>query len=190
MSVAAVILAAGDSSRLGTPKQLVKYQGRSLLRRAAESACSSRAETVIAVLGFTAAAMQGELAGLRVRVTENLLWREGIGSSIRCAVSALPPGSDGVLLIVCDQPRLTSGHLDALINVFGAAPERPVASGYGGASGVPALFPRALFAELLTLEGDRGAQRVLRAHAKDLVTLPWPDGEFDVDTAGDIAAHV
>jgi molybdenum cofactor cytidylyltransferase len=190
VSVTAVILAAGDSTRLGKPKQLVQYEGRSLLRRAAGTACSSRADTVMVVLGFSAPEMQAELAGLRVRVTENPLWREGIGSSIRCAVNALPPDSEGVLLTVCDQPRLTSGHLDALIDAFRKARERPVASGYGGASGVPALFPRTLFGDLLLLGGDRGAQGVLRAHAKDLVTLPWPDGEFDVDTAGDIAAHL
>jgi molybdenum cofactor cytidylyltransferase len=92
--------------------------------------------------------------------------------------------------MVCDQVRLTAGHLNALIDAFGRTPDRPVASAYSGSAGVPALFPRALFGELLLLKGDRGAKRVLLAHAEELVTLPWPDGTLDVDTAGDVSAHL
>ena len=190
MSVTAVILAAGDSSRLGKPKQLLEYRGRSLLRHAAEAACASHASEVIAVLGFNAPQMLAELAGLRLRTSENLLWREGIASSIRRGVASLRPESEGALLIVCDQPGLTAGHLDALIDAFTRTPDRPVASGYGGAAGVPALFPRALFGELFLLTGDRGAQRILRAHEAELVTLPWPDGVFDVDTPEDMSGRL
>ena len=190
MNVTAVILAAGGSSRLGSPKQLVQFQGRSLLRRAAETACASRAGEILAVLGFDATVMRRELDGLPVRVLENPLWREGIGSSIRHAITSVSPESGGILLMLCDQPRLTAGHLDALIDAFGRTPDRSVASAYGGSAGVPALFPRALFGELLLLKGDRGAKRVLLAHADELVTLPWPDGALDVDTAPDVSAHL
>ncbi len=190
MNITAVILAAGGSSRLGRPKQLVQFHGQSLLRRAAETACGSRADEVLTVLGRDAPGMRSDLDGLRVRVLENPLWRDGIGSSIRHAIASLSPASDGALLMVCDQPRLTVGHLNALIDAFGRAPERPVASAYGGSAGVPALFPRTLFGELLLLKGDRGAKRVLLAHAEELVTLPWPDGTLDVDTAPDVSAHL
>jgi molybdenum cofactor cytidylyltransferase len=190
VNVALVILAAGDSSRLGRPKQLIGIQGTSLLRRAAVTACASQAADVITVLGYDAPAMLGELDGLRVRVLENPDWREGISSSIRAALAVLPPATDGVLFVTCDQPRLTSGHLNALIDAFARAPDRPVASGYGGTAGVPALFPRALFGELLLLHGDRGAQRVALDHSRELVVIQWPDGIFDVDTAPDVSAHL
>lgn len=190
MNVAAVILAAGDSSRLGRPKQLIRVEGMSLLRRAAVIACASHAAEVIALLGHDPTAMRRELDGLRVRVLENPEWHEGISSSIRAAVRGLPPASDGVLFLTCDQPRLTGEHLDALMGAFARSPGSPVASGYGGTAGVPALFPRALFGELLLLDGDRGAQRVALAHERELVVIPWPDGSFDVDTAPDLSAHL
>jgi molybdenum cofactor cytidylyltransferase len=190
VNVTAVILAAGGSSRLGRPKQLVQFRGLSLLRRAAETACASRADEVVAVLGHDAPGMRSDIEGLRVRVLENPLWRDGISSSIRRAITSISPESDGALLMVCDQLRLTVSHLDALIDAFGRAPDRPVASAYGESAGVPALFPRALFGELLLLKGDRGAKRVLLAHREILVTLPWPDGRLDVDTAPDVPTHL
>jgi len=190
VNIPAVILAAGSSSRLGTPKQFVQFQGRSLIRLTAEAACNSRAAEVIAVVGFHAPEMRAALEGLSVRVLENLLWREGICSSIRHGIASLPPDSDGALLMVCDQPRLTAGHLNALIDAFLTRPQRAVASAYGGSAGVPAIFPRALFGELLLLRGDTGAKRVLLAHTRDLITLPWPDGAFDVDSAEDVSAHL
>ena len=190
MNVALVILAAGDSSRLGRPKQLVRVLGTTLLRRAAVTACASRAADVIAVFGYDSRVMHAELEGLRARVLENPDWREGISSSVRAAVRGLLPVTDGVLFVTCDQPRLTVDHLNALIDAFERAPDSPVASGYGGTAGVPVLFPRALFGELLSLEGDRGAQRVALAHERDLVVIPWPDGTFDVDTPPDVSAHL
>jgi molybdenum cofactor cytidylyltransferase len=190
VNVTAVILAAGSSSRLGTPKQLLTFEGTSLLHRAALAASGSRAGEIIVLLGFDAPAMMKELEGLRVRTVENTLWPEGIGSSIRRAVSGLGPGCDGVLILLCDQPRLTAAHLDALIEAFSLRPDRPAASVYAGSAGVPALFPRAMFGELLSLTGDSGANRVLAACGNDLSLLPWPDGEYDVDTAPDVPSHL
>jgi molybdenum cofactor cytidylyltransferase len=190
VNVAAVILAAGSSSRLGTPKQLLQFEGTSLLRRAALAASGSRAAEVIVLLGSDASAMMKELKGLRVRTVKNSLWREGIGSSIRRAVSALGSGCDGVLILLCDQPRLTSAHLDSLLDAFALRPDRPAASKYGGVAGVPALFPRAMFGELLSLTGDSGAKRVLAACGDNLSLLPWPDGAYDVDTATDVFSHL
>ena len=190
MNVAAVLLAAGASARLGSPKQLLQFHGESLLRRTVGTLNASRAAEVVVVLGFNAPDMHGEIAGLPARVLVNPLWREGIGSSIRHGISSLPPETDGALIVVCDQPRLTAEHLDALIDAFAHTPDRPIASGYGGSAGVPALFPRMLFPELLLLNGDRGAKSVLRAHGDRLITLAWPDGTFDVDSAHDIFSHL
>jgi molybdenum cofactor cytidylyltransferase len=190
VNVTAVLLAAGASSRLGEPKQLLKSKGLSLLRHAAVTACASRASEVIIVLGYEAPRMRSELAGLPVLVLENPLWREGISSSIRLAVSSLSADSEGVLLMVCDQPRLSSLHLNALIDAFDRSAGRPVASAYRGSTGVPALFPRRLFTELLLLGGDRGAKGVLYTHAEELITIQWADGALDVDTDADVSAHL
>jgi molybdenum cofactor cytidylyltransferase len=190
MSIAAVLLAAGASTRLGSPKQLVHIQGESLLRRTVGMLSASRAGEVIVVLGFSAPEMQAEIADLPARVLVNPLWREGIASSVRHAIGSLSAEAGGALIAVCDQPRLTPVHLDALIDAFTHGAERPVASGYGGSAGVPALFPRALFGELLRLHGNRGAKSVLAAHADELITIAWPDGAFDVDSAPDLLSHL
>jgi len=190
VNATAVILAAGSSSRLGTPKQLLQSDGTTLLRRTALAACSSRAGEIIAVLGYDAQAMTKELQGLRVRTVENSHWREGIGSSIRCAVGALGDGCDCVLLMLCDQTKLTHAHLDTLIDTFARRPDHPAASVYAGSPGVPALFPRAMFGELLSLRGDSGAKRVLMACGTDLSLIPWPDGVYDVDTMPDVSLHL
>ena len=186
MNVTAVILAAGGSARMGRPKQLIPFRGQTLLRRAAEAACASRASEVISVLGYEPALMRRELDCLRVRVQENPLWKEGIASSIRCALGVLDPACEGALIVVCDQPALSAAHLDALIEACTGAPGRAGASAYGGSVGVPALFPRALFADLLRLEGDRGAQRVLIARRESLLEVPWPEGAIDIDTPEDV----
>jgi molybdenum cofactor cytidylyltransferase len=188
--VTAVILAAGGSSRLGTPKQLLLVRGRSLLRRAAETACASRAGDVIVVLGADASRMRGELQGLRVRVIENPSWREGISSSIRSAVSSLQATTDAVLLMLCDQPRLTSAHVDMLIGASERSPGCPVASFYGGSAGVPAIFPRTMFGDLLLLEGETGAKGLLRKHSDILLTIPFPGGTIDVDAASDVPGEL
>ena len=190
MNVAAVLLAAGASTRLGSPKQLVHIQGESLLRRTVGTLNATRAAEVFVVLGFHAPDMQAEIAGLSARVLVNPLWREGIASSIRRAIASLPAEAEAALFVVCDQPRLTAGHLDALIDAFAHGAKGPVASGYGDSAGVPALFPRALFPELLLLTGDRGAKSVLTTHGGDLITIAWPDGAFDVDSAPDITSHL
>ena len=190
MNAALVILAGGDSRRLGRPKQLVTIAGETLLHHVAREACASAAADVIVVLGFALETMGGELRALRARTVDNTLWREGIASSVRAGVGAVSPAADGVLLCVCDQPRISAAHIDALIAAAEAAPGRAVASFYGGAPGVPAWFPRSLFGDLLALTGDTGAKRVLGAQGPRLVTIAWPAGALDVDTAEDVSAAV
>ncbi|HUI10787.1 MAG TPA: nucleotidyltransferase family protein [Bacteroidota bacterium] len=190
MNAALVILAAGDSRRLGTPKQLVRIAGRTLLRHAALEACASTARDVIVVLGSEAPRMREELRGLRSRVVENSAWREGIASSIHAGCDAVDASADGVLIALCDQPHISAAHIDALIRAGESSPASAVASFYGGSPGVPAWFPRALFGDLLALRGDRGAKQVLAAPGGRLVTIAWPAGLLDIDTAEDIPAAV
>ena len=179
--IAAAILAAGESRRLGRPKQLLPFRGTTLLRAIACEACISACDRVAVVVGAHAASVAGTVQGLPVAVVPNVLWQEGMAASIRCAVAwAVRGGSDALALLVCDQPALNAAHLDRLVAEY-RVHRHPIASRYAGALGVPAVFGAAEFPQLFALSGDIGARRVLaatRPHAVD-----WPDGACDVDTA-------
>jgi CTP:molybdopterin cytidylyltransferase MocA len=184
--VGCAVLAAGCSARLGQPKQLVVVEGETLVRRAVSAACASVCVDVIAILGAYASLVQAELAGSRAQVVLSH-WRNGIGASIRAAAQwSLAHAHDALVLAVCDQPRLTHEHLDALVNTWlASSPESSVASAYSEILGVPALFPRSRFHELTALDPSRGASALLRG-APNVVQVAWPDGAFDVDTASDL----
>jgi molybdenum cofactor cytidylyltransferase len=187
--IAAVVLAAGESSRLGRPKQALPHRGRSLLRHTVECAVAAGCDPVLVVLGARAGELGAELDGTPARTVTNEDWREGIGSSVRAGVAAVErerPDARAVLLLVCDQPRLTPQVLRRLLERFRAAGPRIVACEYAGTVGVPALFERALFPELLELSGPTGAKPLLRTHAEEVVRLAWPDGDVDVDRPGDL----
>jgi len=179
--VACAVLAAGASRRLGHPKQLTMHRGEPLVRLAAQCACDSRAAHAAVVVGAHAGSVRAALGTLPIAVAANPDWGQGMGSSIRVAASwAEQHGSDALLLVLCDQPRLSAGHLDRLIAEFECS-GLPVASHYAHKSAVPALFPRWLFGALETLVGDRGASRLLN-DGRPVRRVSWADGEFDVDT--------
>ena len=179
--VAIVILAAGESARMGQPKQLLQYAGKSLIRRAVETALGAHAVPVFVVLGAHEAAIRTEVAELPVAVVVNTDWSEGMASSIRSGLQALPEVS-AALFILCDQPRLTSAFLLNLISPHQQTGQPIVASEYGDSLGVPALFHQSLFAELLQLRGAQGAKKVIQAHPNDVLGIPFEGGEVDVDT--------
>ena len=178
-TIPAIILAAGASRRLGRPKQLVLHQGETLLRRAvaAASACAP----VVVVTGCGSEAMAAELAGLGVEVVFNPRWEEGMASSIRAGVKALPPGVPGALFLVCDQPAVDAALVAKLLAAWKG---EPVACAYGGVRGIPAILPARVFPGLLALEGDRGARGFLQG--EDVVEVPFEQGAWDVDEPGDL----
>lgn len=184
--VGCAVLAAGCSARLGHPKQLVVFEGETLVRRAVSAACASCCDHVVAVLGAHAPLVEKELAGTRAGVVVSQ-WQAGVGASIRAAASwSMGLGHDALLLAVCDQPWLTHEHLDALVYAWVVSPaETSVASAYASVLGVPAVFPRSRYPELLSLEPSRGASALLRGVA-GVARVSWPDGAFDVDVAGDV----
>lgn len=190
MTTAAVIMAAGGSSRMGSLKQLIQIHGRSLLRCAAEAACAAQVEDVVIVLGHEAARLRGELRGLRARVVENAAWQTGMRSSLQAGIRALAPETQAALFMVCDQPHVTTEHLNALIDALPASGLDPVASGYSGTVGVPAIIPRTYFADLLALPGETGAKSFLLAHAARIKIVPFPGGEADIDTPADLASFL
>lgn len=193
-AIGLVILAAGGSRRLGTPKQLLSYEGTSLLRRAAETAVASSCRPIVVVLGASAAQCLPELNDLPVSTVENAQWSEGMGSSIRLGLIAVqtqsPEPLDAVVLMLCDQPLLTAVTLEALVAEYRSTACRLAASEYGEDCGVPALFDCSLFPELLRLDGAQGAKQILRRYPAETHRISFADGAVDIDTRRDCEQFV
>ena len=187
--IAVVILAAGSSSRLGRPKQLLPMHGSTLLRVIAREACAATDDGVAVVLGASAQAIAPTLGSLPLTILDNPAWMEGMASSIRVAIAwAQRSACDGCALLVGDQPQLTAGHLARLFTGYRTT-GGIVASRYGDVVGVPAVFDRGWFTSLAALHGTRGAQQVIRsADASAITAIDWPDGAMDLDTDDDGAA--
>ncbi|MEC4814280.1 MAG: nucleotidyltransferase family protein [Scytonema sp. PMC 1069.18] len=180
-----ILLAAGASTRMGTPKQLLQYQQQSLLRHMVEVAVASVCNPIVVVLGAYADRIRPEAELYNVRIVENHRWSEGMGTSIRCGMEALHDDVEAVVLMLCDQPFVSTQIINQLVNVFQATDRQIVASEYGGVQGVPALFKHNLFAQLLTLNGAAGARQVIKQNAGKVFGLPFPEGIFDLDTYND-----
>jgi CTP:molybdopterin cytidylyltransferase MocA len=194
--VAAVVLAAGGSSRLGRPKQLVLYQGRPLVARAAEAALLAGADPVIVVLGANAATVATALSGIPVTAAINPEWKSGVGTSVATGVRAVLERAravDAVLITLADQPLVSNTALRRLLDPWTSShrgSERRLqstiaAAAYGGTIGVPAVFGRARFEELCSRPPTAGAARLLR-HAVRVRRVPIPEAAFDIDTPNDL----
>lgn len=189
-SVAAVIIAAGSSSRLGEPKQLLLLEGETLLGRALRMATDAGTEPVLVILGAHRERIEAGVDLSGVKVVANDGWKEGMASSIRLGVEELSKQaseSDGVLLMVCDQPAVTSEHLARMFEAFRQHPESAIASTYADKRGIPAIFPRNAFADLLALTGDQGARGLLSQHDRPVIEVPLAGGELDIDRPADLA---
>jgi len=179
MSTAAVILAAGASTRMGEPKQLLEIGGMTLLERAVVTASEAGCDPVVVVLGANAAAITARCALRRAWVVVHAGWAAGMSSSIRAGVELVEGFGEvrGLALMTCDMPGVTAAHVTALIGEG----EVVRASRYSDRQGVPAYFPRESFGALRKLEGEIGARELLReAESVDL-----RGGEMDVDTPED-----
>ena len=183
MKVAAVVLAAGASGRLGRPKQLVERRGETLLHRAARIALEAGCDPVLVVLGFQGERMRETLADLPAVPVLNARWEEGMAASIGCGVLALPDDAGAVLLMACDQWALEAADLRRLLDAFHAAPGNMAAAAYGGGHGIPVIFPRTRFAALAALSGDRGAKILL---APDVSMVDMPTAQPDLDWPEDL----
>jgi molybdenum cofactor cytidylyltransferase len=188
--IGAVILAAGASTRMGLPKQLLEFGGETLLRRASSVALKAGYRPLVVVTGAHAAASREALRGLDVLEAENQQWESGISSSVRVGIEALVmanPQTAAVVLMLCDQPFVTREIIARLVAAHRETGRSIVASRYGGSYGVPALFGKVHFAELTTLKGDAGAKRVIQKHLPKVHLVPFPEGEIDIDTPDDLA---
>jgi CTP:molybdopterin cytidylyltransferase MocA len=190
MSVAAIILAAGASRRLGQPKQLIIFQGEFLLVRAIRLARQAGASPVLVVLGANSADISSSMSFDSEILIFNDQWEQGIATSIRAGLNAVSEkaiDAQGVLLMTCDQPRLTAEHLRILIEEFAKHPGPVVvASTYAGIQGIPAVFPRSAFADLAKLRGDQGARKLLAHPACPVLAFKFIGGEIDIDIPSDL----
>jgi molybdenum cofactor cytidylyltransferase len=191
--LSAIVLAAGGSSRLGRPKQLLRYRGEPLAARAARLALETVGGRVggpvVAVLG---AGRQQLRSVLRrhlpsVHCIANAGWRKGLAGSLKTGLGRVPRDAAGVLVLLVDQPGIEAADLGRLASRWRRRPERPAAAFYSGRPGVPAIIPRRYFGRLRRLDGDVGARHVLRDLGR-LTLVAMPEGAFDIDTEGDAAA--
>jgi molybdenum cofactor cytidylyltransferase len=179
--VVAVVMAAGDSSRLGTPKQLQRTGTETLLRHTLKTALSSGVGQTLVVLGAHAETLRTHIADLPVQIVEHPGWRSGLSSSLRAGLAAVGDRAEAVLFLVCDQPAISPALLETMLERWATAPAALVACDYGGTLGVPVLVPRAYFNELHQLQGDTGAKPILARHRERLLTVAFPEGSRDVD---------
>jgi len=183
-----LILAAGQSNRLGRPKQLLKFNGSPFIKRVTELAIATESSPVVLVLGAYADQIQSELTMNGIHVLINAHWQEGMASSIREGLKELErlnENIDGVVVLVCDQPYLTTKHINELIQLQAQKNLPAAACSYDGVLGTPALFHRSLFGQLLNLQGDSGAKKILSSLSTEIGIVEFEEGIFDVDTESD-----
>ncbi len=186
--IPAVVLAAGASSRLGQPKQLLQSQGESLVRRAVVCATEAGFAPVYVVVGAHAERVSRALDGVVVQVVQNPEWQLGMSTSLHYGVrAAMKDGvPEDVLLLVCDQPRISSELLRRMREGHLRKRSCITAAKYGGSLGVPAIFSQAYFGELESVAGDRGARAILMRHSAEVDPVPFEGGAFDIDTPEDL----
>jgi molybdenum cofactor cytidylyltransferase len=202
-NVGAVILAAGGSSRLGQLKQLLIFRGETLVVRAVRAAAEAGCEPILVVVGESSEAIKlaldirdsriSSFSGLdgvthprsRPTIIENEEWRRGIGTSIRRGVEQLPNFVEAVVLLTCDQPYLDASIVSQLIAALAETGKPIVASSYADTLGVPALFDRSCFDDLLALPDDSGAKSLIAARPNDIAAIPFEKGAIDIDTPSD-----
>ena len=164
LRIAAIVLAAGRSTRMGPfNKLLADVGGKPMVRHVAEAALASRAAPVLVVTGHMAPEVGAALEGIAVTLVSNPDYATGLASSFKAGIGALPGHCDGALILLGDMPRITAAHLDALIAAL--APDAIVVPVQGDRQGNPVLWSARYFPELLQLDGDAGAKRLLSTHA-------------------------
>ncbi len=188
IQIGAVILAAGGSSRLGQPKQLIRFRGKTLLRRVVDATTEAGCSPVVVVVGSDVAQITSELAALPVSIAANRNWSDGLSSSIAVGVkhaAGIDPNLDAAILLTCDQPFVNAAALKQLIQLHLKNGKPIVASAYAETLGIPALFDRSCFGDLLQLRGDRGAKEIILARRHDVTPFNFPAAAIDIDTAAD-----
>lgn len=187
MNIAAIVLAAGRSSRMGEHKLLLSLGGRPLVTYAVDAACRSEVASVIVVVGHNAHHIMSALDGMCCRIVTNELYADGMATSLRVGIATLPSDVTGALILLADQPLVTFAMMNRMLAAADREPYAIHAAVYNGKRGNPVYFPRALFGELRAVSGDEGGRSVIARHAEivRLVSMPVVEAALDVDTPGE-----
>ncbi len=185
---AAIILAAGESSRMGQPKQLLTLDHQTLLQQSIATALAAECDPVVVVLGAHADLIRPTIAHQPVTITYNEQWKEGMGGSIRTGVrqlTAMSTQTEAAIIMLCDQPLVDPSLLQKLIHEHQSSGKLIVASQYQDVLGVPALFHHSLFEQLSRLKQETGARKLIREYEDHTQAVPFAGGSIDLDTAKD-----
>lgn len=187
MKISVLILGAGNSSRLGQPKQLVEFRGQTLIERITHTALSV-SEEVLVVLGANLELIKPKLGTFsdRINMLENPNWQQGMGTSISLGVENLASKSDGILILLTDQPLISQVLLQNMMQTFTEKKYPIVACNYGNQLGVPILFDKSFFLELENLKGEQGAKSFLKKYSEKIASIEFEEGLFDIDTPKDL----
>ena len=183
-----VLLAAGASVRLGSPKQNLEFQGQTLLQHAVQAALHSGCAPMVVVLGAKADELKNQLTFPEITIIENPDWEEGMGASVRHGVAALlqaAPDLDSILLMTCDQPFVSGQVLQQLSEEKAKNFKKIIACAYQDTIGTPVLFDQQFFPDLLHWQGPHGAKKLLFKYQEEVGTIPFELGGFDIDTPAD-----
>jgi molybdenum cofactor cytidylyltransferase len=185
--IGVIILAAGNSSRMnGESKQLLEFEGKTLIRRASETAVATNFQPIVIVSGENAEKLQAEVKNLPVLFASNENWKIGISSSIKTGISVLSDEQvDAALIMLCDQPFVSVEVLLDLTEAFSREKKLIAACKYQETIGVPAIFSREVFDELLNLREDEGAKKIIKKYVDKAALIDAPEAAFDVDTISD-----
>lgn len=183
-----IVLAAGSASRFGSAKQLLHFGNKTLLQHVIDEAVNAGAEPVIVVTGANAEDISKNIDQAHVKIVLNERWQEGMASSIAAGVRAAIAYSNGIekmIIVVCDQPFVSSSLFKQLYQTGEESIQHIVACAYAGTIGTPVLFTQKYFDALLNLSGDEGAKKILLSNKDDVATVDFPQGNIDIDTQKD-----
>lgn len=188
-----IILAAGSSSRLGQPKQLLMLNGSTFIEHVVHQAAGVPEAIPLVVSGAADPEIQVALAGFGTRIFFNTNWAQGMSRSIKTGIKALlgmEPAVEACMLVVCDQPHVSTSLFKEMISSYEQAGTGILACSYGDTAGSPAIFGRQYFDELMCLEGQEGAKKIIKKYQTNVSYLPFPKGIVDIDTAEDYVTFI
>lgn len=185
LEIGIILLAAGASARMGQPKQLLPFKGKTLIRHTAKEALETTCRPVIVVIPPNQPLLQKELEDMDVLIVENEHASLGMSTSIHAGLVRMQTETSqslAILFMVVDQPFINATHLTNLVNAYTVSEKSIVASAYKDQLGVPALFDKKWFPALMQLTGDQGARKLLKAYPDEIHAISFPEGAFDLDT--------
>ena len=186
-NISLLLLAAGESSRLGTPKQLLQYKDKPLLQHSIDLTRTLGLETVL-VMGAFSEQILAQVDTYDIKIVQNENWHEGLASSVRSGLEGAlmaNPEMEAVILMLCDQPLLTLDIIEKMIDKYLDSGLPIVHCDYGETTGPPTLFHQSMFPNLLQLQGHEGAKKVVKTYPDKVALVDFPDGKWDIDTMED-----